>query len=283
MSPAAASAWRPASESSAGTADASGWTHKRVTVRRSISPCRRRDVGPSGVVLRLIFFDILSVLGTPFQQWGAHGEQTDPRAPLQHPHSRPDPQVNIGGGGGDSPIYVRRGPMSDADIGFSLIVTAFVSMLFMFPVWICVYPFAALTGTVAGFLVVWFSTPFFLRMDPTAGSVAFVCGVLAAIVVAYTFCRRVEQRLEHVPAYTIPRHLLRTFLFGVLMLRSLAEVNFLPHPGEPWLPFHALAADHAKLAVFIVAMVLVQLALLRDGFPRRFWHGYMRCLFLRRA
>jgi hypothetical protein len=146
--------------------------------------------------------------------------------------------MNIGGG--EPPAPMNRGPLSAAEAGCAITLGCFLAMVLLWPVWVCLYPLAAGAGTAVGFAVASIFKKIILPLDPTAGDVANVIGLAAAIAVGYKL-GRMEHRLARNAAYAVTRHLVRLVLLAILIMRAIHDPFPLPRPGERLINFDALS------------------------------------------
>jgi len=185
--------------------------------------------------------------------------------------------MNIGGD--EAPAHTIRGPLSDVEAGCAFISVSFLAMLLLWPVWVCLYPFAAGIATAVGFAIAAIFGQLILPLDPTAGDVAYALGVAAAIVVGYKL-GRMEHRLASYAAYTRMRHLVRLVLLAILVVRTLNDQNPLPRPGEPLINLAALS-NPTYLAIWIGVIAGVHFTLTKGERLRRWWHRYLEMIWLR--
>ena len=205
--------------------------------------------------------DPLDVLGR-LPRWNP--PPSDPFQPVPNPlHATPMP-TGPGMPLGDALSFLGRS--AAGDFGLNL---AFVG--FLWGVWVCLYPAAAL----AGLFTLLYAMPFLRSVLPPSpiigpGLYAVVLGFVAAAVVLWNVSR-FEHILARTGFYRIARHLVRLPLLGLATVVAIEEAHGMRY--NLTLPaIERVLKSPQNLGIVLAAMVASHFILWNWKWGREFWH-----------
>lgn len=151
----------------------------------------------------------------------------------------------------------------------------------LWPVWVCLYPLAAVTGA----FTFYYAYPFLLRFVPRsvlAGEnlPVLVVGFAAAAVVLWNV-----SRFEHVLAanqgFRLARHVVRLPLFGLLAILAIERYHGVRY-NLSWPLVSRVLSIPQYLAIVIGTMVAAHFILWNWAWAREFWHRRLMIARLRK-